>query len=136
MKHYLYIIYSKDLDKFYTGETSNIEERITLHNTHTFKNAFTKAASDWKLMLCFPCKDRTEALFLERFIKRMKSKKFNQKIIDNPNLLFNIRQKDNPGSPEASGLEVPLTNPETFVSGFFVFNKFLESYSPGLLSIT
>ena len=93
MKHYLYIIYSKDLDKFYTGETSNIEERITLHNTHTFKNAFTKAASDWKLMLCFPCKDRTEALFLERFIKRMKSKKFNQKIIDNPNLLFNILNK-------------------------------------------
>ena len=32
-------------------------------------------------MLSFPCKDRTEALFLERFIKRMKSKKFIQKIM-------------------------------------------------------
>ncbi|MEO2081146.1 MULTISPECIES: GIY-YIG nuclease family protein [Leeuwenhoekiella] len=43
MKHYLYIIYSKSLDKFYTGETSNIEERITLHNAHAIKNAYTKA---------------------------------------------------------------------------------------------
>ncbi|RXG27980.1 GIY-YIG nuclease family protein [Leeuwenhoekiella palythoae] len=93
MKHYLYIIYSKDLDKFYTGETSNIQERIIIHNNHAIKTAYTKAASDWKLMLSFPCKDRTEALFLERFIKRMKSKKFIQKIIDDPYLLFNILNK-------------------------------------------
>jgi hypothetical protein len=29
-----------------------------------------------------------------------------------------------PGSPEASGLEVPLQNPDKKLSGFFVFRNF------------
>ncbi|MGG7035029.1 MAG: GIY-YIG nuclease family protein [Flavobacterium sp.] len=49
--HYLYIIYSKTADKFYIGETQNLEERLQKHNEHLYNNSFTKIASDWKLVL-------------------------------------------------------------------------------------
>ncbi|PHQ28157.1 GIY-YIG nuclease family protein [Leeuwenhoekiella nanhaiensis] len=93
MNHYLYIIYSEKIDKFYVGETSDVEQRISIHNSHKIKSAYTKAASDWVLKLSFSCADRNEALYLERFIKRMKSKKFIEKLVNNPQLLNEILSK-------------------------------------------
>ena len=93
MNHYLYIIYSEQLDKFYVGETSNVEQRISIHNSHEIKSAYTKAASDWVLKLSFNCANRNEALYLERFIKRMKSKKFIEKIVNDPQALNDILSK-------------------------------------------
>ena len=92
--HYLYIIFSQKVDKFYIGETQDIESRIEKHKMHPFQNSFTKIANDWILKLSFECKDRNEALFLEKFIKRMKSKKFTQKIIDEPEILNDILSKN------------------------------------------
>jgi len=92
--HYLYIIFSEKTDKFYIGETHNIESRIEKHKTHSYENSFTKIAEDWELKLSFECKDRNEALFLEKFIKRMKSKKFIQRIIDEPEILNDILFKN------------------------------------------
>ncbi len=91
--HYLYIIYSKTADKFYIGETHNLEERLQKHNEHSYNNSFTKIASDWKLVLQFNCINRDNALFLEQFIKRMKSRKFIEKIIAQPNILTDILAK-------------------------------------------
>ncbi len=91
--HYLYIIYSKTADKFYIGETQNLEERLQKHNEHLYNNSFTKIASDWKLVLQFNCINRDNALFLEQFIKRMKSRKFIEKIIAQPNILTDILAK-------------------------------------------
>ncbi|MGO1728458.1 MAG: GIY-YIG nuclease family protein [Flavobacteriaceae bacterium] len=51
--HVLYIIYSRKLDKFYSGETTNLKHRLDLHNNHSFKKAYTKAANDWKVKLNF-----------------------------------------------------------------------------------
>ncbi len=82
--HYLYILYSKILNRFYVGETPNIDTRVTLHNSHYFKKAFTKSASDWEIVLNKRCNSRDEALYLESFIKRMKSKKFIKEIISDP----------------------------------------------------
>jgi putative endonuclease len=70
-----------------------MESRIKLHNEHYHKKAFTKSASDWKIILKFECKSKKEALFLEKFIKRMKSKKFVEKIIENPHILDDILSK-------------------------------------------
>ncbi len=69
------------------GETHNIEERILKHNQHLYSNSFTKIANDWELVLLHHSEDRTKALFLEKFIKKMKSKIFIQKIISNPKIL-------------------------------------------------
>jgi putative endonuclease len=94
--HYLYILHSKITDKFYIGETHDFTEHLEKHNNHSYDNSYTKIASDWNLVLKFDCVNRSEALFLEKFIKKMKSKKFIEKIILNPDILADILSKNNP----------------------------------------
>ena len=93
MSHFLYIIYSKSIDKYYVGESATVENRLELHNKHHFKTNFSKAASDWELKLSHSCHYKRDALFLERFIKRMKSRKFILKVIENPSILDDILLK-------------------------------------------
>ena len=93
--HYLYIIYSKSCDKFYTGETYDLIKRIEQHRNHLYQNSFTKIATDWELVLQFECNNRQNAVFLEQFIKRMKSKKVIAKIILTPLILEDILLKKN-----------------------------------------
>ncbi|QOG02782.1 GIY-YIG nuclease family protein [Flavobacterium sp. MDT1-60] len=91
--HYLYILYSDSSQKFYIGETNNIEERILKHQNHSYQNSFTKIANDWRVLLTFDCLNREEAIYLEKFIKRMKSKTFNNKIITDPSIIKDILSK-------------------------------------------
>jgi putative endonuclease len=91
--HHLYILYSKSATKFYIGETHNIDDRITKHNQHTYSDSFTKIANDWELVLLFNCSNREEAAFLEKFIKKMKSRIFIEKIINNASILEDILSK-------------------------------------------
>ena len=93
MPHFLYILHSKTSTKYYVGETHDVKERILKHNQHQYANAYSKIANDWTLALNFECIDRSEALFLERFIKKMKSKFFIEKIIQNPEILEDILSK-------------------------------------------
>ncbi len=92
--HFLYIIYSIKLNTFYVGESLNVNNRLQQHNQHYFKRNFTKSTDDWILKLSYKCKSKKEALFLEKFIKRMKSKIFIEKIIGNPEILKNILVKN------------------------------------------
>ncbi|TRX21047.1 GIY-YIG nuclease family protein [Flavobacterium franklandianum] len=89
----LYILYSPSSAKFYVGETYNINERILKHNQHSHAGSFTKIANDWELVLLFNCQNKEEAVFLENFIKRMKSKNFIKKIIANPSILGDVLSK-------------------------------------------
>ena len=91
--HYLYIIYSKLSDKFYIRETHDLEERLEKHKNHTYDNSFTKIASDWILVLKLECNERKDALYLEQFIKRMKSKKFIDKVVNEPSIPADILSK-------------------------------------------
>ena len=93
MNHFLYIIYSKSTDKYYVGETHSIEERMEKHKNHVYQNSFTKIANDWELVLVFDCGTREKALFLENFIKRLKSKVFIKKIISQTTILEDILTK-------------------------------------------
>ncbi|MFH6961600.1 GIY-YIG nuclease family protein [Flavobacterium plurextorum] len=70
--HYLYILYSTSSQKFYIGETNDVDERILKHRNHFYSNSFTKIANDWEIVLTFMCNNKEEALYLESFIKRMK----------------------------------------------------------------
>ena len=94
--HFVYILFSEKINRFYIGETPNIETRLNQHNSHYFKSNFTKSANDWVLKLAFECIDKKKALFLEKFIKRMKSRKFIKKVIKNPSILQNILNKKAP----------------------------------------
>ena len=72
--HFVYIIYSNDLNKFYVGETSDIEVRIERHGKD--KSKFTGKAKDWKLIWSVKLINRTEALKLEKKIKNRGIKRF------------------------------------------------------------
>ncbi len=91
--HYLYIIYSKSLNKYYVGESHDVKKRLEQHKNHHYKSNFSRIASDWELLLQKQLKNREQALYLEKFIKRMKSKKFTEKVINDPKILDNILNK-------------------------------------------
>ena len=91
--HFLYFLFSKISSKYYVGETHDLEERISNHNTHHYSGAFTKIADDWQLVFCFECVSKSDAQFLEKFVKRMKSKTFIEKVISNPEILADILSK-------------------------------------------
>ncbi len=76
MPHYFYILYSEKANKYYIGETHNVDERIKKHNEHFYKNSYTKISDDWKLTLTFECFYNEEAIFFEKFFKRIKSIRF------------------------------------------------------------
>jgi len=82
--YYCYVIFSQTLQKYYVGETEDVEVRIDLHNSGFFKGAYTSRASDWELYLSIPCKTRTGARKMERFIKSQKSRLFIESLKKDP----------------------------------------------------
>lgn len=88
--HYFYIIYSYSTDSYYIGETRNLENRIKKRNNHTFQKAYTKKAIDWEYVLKYECSNRLNAQKIERFVKKMKSRIFIQKLINNPDIISKL----------------------------------------------
>jgi len=44
----VYVIYSSKIDRFYVGQTSNLEQRLRSHRE--FSKGFTARADYWKLV--------------------------------------------------------------------------------------
>ncbi len=76
---YIYIIYSKTLDKYYVGSCQNIEQRLQDHLNSRSK--FTKVAKDWVLKYSEAFNTRSEAYQREMQIKKMKSRKYIENLI-------------------------------------------------------
>ncbi|GAA3753325.1 MULTISPECIES: GIY-YIG nuclease family protein [Flavobacterium] len=76
---YIYIIYSKTLDKYYVGSCQNIEQRLQDHLNSRSK--FTKVAKDWELKYSETFFTRSEAYKRELQIKKMKSRKYIENLI-------------------------------------------------------
>lgn len=91
--YYVYIIYSEKLDRYYVGTTDNIEKRLIEHNTDFYKNSFTSRGIPWELKLKFQSQSSEKAYKLERFIKSMKSRKFIETLIINPDILKEIESR-------------------------------------------
>src|SRR6478735_10106772 len=90
--HFIYILYSRAFDKFYIGETINVEGRLQQHNSGYYGTSSTRYTKDWQLKLFFRMRNREEALKLEKYIKSMKSKKFIDKLIDEEDFLKGFKQ--------------------------------------------
>jgi putative endonuclease len=86
----VYIIYSNKTDKYYIGTTDDFNKRLDEHNNAVYPNAYTRNGEPWVLKKCFCCELSKEAYFMERFIKRMKSRDFIEKIINDPSLFYEI----------------------------------------------
>ena len=91
--YFIYIIYSKKLDRFYVGTTDDVEKRLGEHNSGFYNEAFTVKGIPWELSLGFECESSRKAYELEKFLKRMKSRVFLEKVIVNSNILLDVQNK-------------------------------------------
>ncbi|WP_025865516.1 GIY-YIG nuclease family protein [Prolixibacter bellariivorans] len=79
---YLYILHSPSSDIFYVGSTDNVERRLDEHN-YLSENSFTSKHRPWHLIVAFEIgHSRTIALKIEKHIKRQKSRKYIEDIIE------------------------------------------------------
>jgi len=79
--YFIYILYSESSDKYYVGYSDDPIRRETEHNTKPF-NTFTSKHRPWKLVASFPAgESRSEAIRIERYIKKQKSRTFILKLI-------------------------------------------------------
>ncbi|MBN8703358.1 MAG: GIY-YIG nuclease family protein [Bacteroidetes bacterium] len=88
-----YIIFSKKLNRFYTGATQDsVDVRITKHNNHFYGNShFTAKASDWELFLYIECNTFNQALKIEKHIKKMKSAQYIKNLKSYPELVTKLK---------------------------------------------
>jgi putative endonuclease len=75
----VYILYSKNIDRYYIGSTSNLEERLRKHNSK--HRGFTGKASDWEVVYLEDFDTIHEAQSREKQIKSWKSRKEIEKLI-------------------------------------------------------
>lgn len=79
--YYLYILYSPTSDKYYVGYSNDPHSRLLAHNS-TDRVTYTSKHRPWVLKAIFSCgKVEGEAMRIEKFIKKQKSRKLLEKLI-------------------------------------------------------
>ena len=77
---FVYILYSPSGDKFYKGQTRNLDERVGRHNSGQEKA--TQHARPWKLMWATNKKSRSAAVVFENKLKNLGRRKLLQLMLD------------------------------------------------------
>ncbi len=77
----VYILYSASSDKYYVGQTEDLQSRIVIHNNPFESRKFTAKGIPWTLKLKLPCDSRSTAMMMERYIKSMKSRIFIERLL-------------------------------------------------------
>ena len=72
--HIVYILQSKRNQKFYIGETPDINARLSFHNDVNKNTNSTKSGIPWEIFWTLEVKDRSLARKIELHIKRMRNK--------------------------------------------------------------
>ena len=78
--YFVYIIQSCKDDSYYIGQTNKLEKRIEQHNQG--KSSYTKSKAPWRLRYFEKYDTRSEAMNREKEIKRMKSREFIEKLLE------------------------------------------------------
>ena len=91
--YFIYFIYSEKYDIYYVGFSDDPERRVVEHNTNP-RRSFTQKFRPWVLKIYLPVNDkRGDALKVERFIKRQKSRRLITNIINHPEIFKDIIKK-------------------------------------------
>ena len=78
--HVVYILYSKEADRYYIGHTGdNLDERIRKHLSN--HKGYTSQHKNWKLVYSETYSNKSDAYSRERELKRWKSKSRIKKLI-------------------------------------------------------
>ena len=76
---WVYILYSKKIDKYYVGACTDLDSRFYEHNLGRSK--FTSTGIPWELVYCEEWEDLVLAKQRELKIKKMKSRVYIQELI-------------------------------------------------------
>lgn len=80
--YYVYAVYNRENNKTYIGQTDNLEERVALHNSKTFKGSYTSRFSgEWKVVYKEETNTRQEALRREKQLKSYRGREQIKKLI-------------------------------------------------------
>lgn len=78
--HYLYILYSASSDKYYVGQTPDLETRLLFHNELS-EDSYTSKHRPWELVCSIEVPSRSEAMKLERYVKGRKSRRYIESLV-------------------------------------------------------
>ena len=92
MMYTVYILHSKKLNRFYTGQTSDFELRMLFHEQSPVHKS-TGKANDWELFLKIDGLEKHQAMRIESHIKRMKSSKYIRNLIEYPEMRQKLIEK-------------------------------------------
>ncbi|MBD79568.1 MAG: excinuclease ABC subunit C [Crocinitomicaceae bacterium] len=70
----VYILYSRSLKQHYVGQTQDLLDRVKVHNAGHVKSS--KRGSPWEIKWHIKCANRSEAMKLERRIKKRGASRF------------------------------------------------------------
>jgi len=76
---YVYLLESQKDGKYYIGQTSNLDERLSYHNSNRSK--YTSNKGPWKLVGYKTFLTRGEAMKEEKRLKGMKNREYIKKVL-------------------------------------------------------
>ena len=89
----VYILFSKKLDRFYTGSCDNLDYRIEQHLNKDFIKSFTAKTDDWELFFFVDHLQYVQARLIEDHLKKMKSKVYIQNLKKYPEIMQKLIDK-------------------------------------------
>lgn len=79
---HVYAIYNRQANKYYIGQTMDIQVRLGQHNDHTFKTYTSRFPSEWELIYQESVATRSEALKREKSLKSGNGRLYIKSLID------------------------------------------------------
>ena len=83
----VYVLFSRKLNRYYTGSCYDLRYRIDQHLNKEFAKSFTAKADDWELYFFVDHLQFDQARKIEKHIKEMKSKVFIQNLKQYPEII-------------------------------------------------
>ena len=80
-KYTVYVIFSKTIDRYYTGYTNDLDRRLSEHNRK--KGKYTDAGIPWEVVYTEQFELKHEAQEREKYIKSRKSRIYIEDLIKN-----------------------------------------------------
>ncbi len=89
----VYILYSKSIERFYTGSCFDLLDRLEQHKNKVYEKSFTAKADDWELFFSIDGLAYKQARAIEAHIKKMKKNIYIQNLKKYPEMLEKLRQR-------------------------------------------